>query len=345
MIPTISSTKTAVKQTSKPSSETSTWRTELSNAIRSSRELLAFVGLQDAEMLAKPEFPVLVPRGFAERMQSGDPFDPLLLQVLAVTAELDEVAGFVKDPLAETKEATGVSPAPALIHKYHGRALLITTSGCAVNCRYCFRRHFPYSDHRDQKHHQALNAIAANPTITEIILSGGDPLLLDDQALGELIAKLELIPHLKRLRIHSRIPVVLPERITRGLVSLLSQTRLKTAMVIHSNHPNELNTSTADALKAIRDVDVLMLNQAVLLKGINDTVDIQVSLAEELNNQSVQPYYLHMPDHVAGTAHFFVNDEQARQIYQGMQAKLPGYLLAKLVREIPGENAKQIVHI
>jgi EF-P beta-lysylation protein EpmB len=345
MISIIPTTELATKPTTKTAAKPNTWRTELSNAIRSSQELLRFVGLEHTDMLQKPEFPVLVPRGFAERMQHGDPFDPLLLQVLATSAELDEVDGFVKDPLAENVVATGVSPAPALIHKYHGRALLITTSGCAVNCRYCFRRHFPYSEHRDQKHAKALAAISADPTITEIILSGGDPLLLDDQALGELIANLELIPHLKRLRIHSRIPVVLPERITSGLLAILRQTRLKTAMVIHSNHPKELNKSTANALTAIRNAEVLMLNQAVLLKGVNDKVDVQVSLAEELYNQGVQPYYLHMPDYVAGTAHFFVDNEEARLIYKGMQKQLPGYLLAKLVREIPGENAKQIVQL
>ena len=321
------------------------WHAELRLAIRSSQALLKFVGVDQKSVLDAPEFPVLVPRGFAARMKTGDAQDPLLRQVLADPAELEDVAGFSKDPLAETDDTSGISPAPGLIHKYRGRALLITTSGCAVNCRYCFRRHFPYAEHREQKHQQALAAIASDPTITEIILSGGDPLLLDDRALASLITSLEGIPHLQRLRIHSRIPVVLPERITAQLLALLNNTRLNTVMVIHSNHPNELDATTARAFAALKTSGVWMLNQAVLLHGVNDIIEVQVALAERLFQQGVQPYYLHMPDHVAGTAHFFVNDDDAKQLYQGMQAELPGYLLAKLVREIPGKDSKQVVNI
>lgn len=331
------------------SSENEPYRAALRHAIRSSKALLEFVGVTSPmlrpEVLQQPDFPVLVPRGFASRMKYGDPEDPLLRQVLALPAELVDAPGFIKDPLAETQTRTGVNPAPALIKKYHGRALLITTSGCAINCRYCFRRHFPYAEHRDQKHTQALAAISADSSISEIILSGGDPLLLDDHALATLIEKFEAIPHLKRLRIHSRIPVVLPERITPQLLSLLKKTTLKTALVIHANHPNELDNQTARALNDLKQASALLLNQSVLLRDVNDCAPVLISLAEKLYDQSVQPYYLHMPDRVAGTSHFHVNDEEAKIIYGKMQAHLPGYLLPRLVREIPGENSKQLLDI
>jgi len=330
-------------------SESEPYRAALRHAIRSSDALLEFVGIKSPlslpEVLQQPDFPVLVPRGFASRMKYGDPEDPLLRQVLAIPAELADAPDFIKDPLAETQTGTGVNPAPALIKKYHGRALLITTSGCAINCRYCFRRHFPYAEHRDQRHARALDAISADSSISEIILSGGDPLILDDHALATLIKKFEAIPHLKKLRIHSRVPVVLPERITPQLLSLLKETTLKTALVIHANHPNELNQQTAKVLNELKQANALLLNQSVLLRDVNDSASVLISLSEKLYDQSVQPYYLHMPDRVAGTSHFHVNDEDATEIYGKMQASLPGYLLPRLVREIPGENSKRLLDI
>ncbi len=332
-----------------PTSESEPYRDALRHAIRSSEALLEFVGVKSPllppDVPQKPDFPVLVPRGFAARMRYGDPKDPLLRQVLAIHDESLDAPGFVNDPLAEAQTETDLIPAPALIKKYEGRALLITTSGCAINCRYCFRRHFPYAEHRDLKHTQALAAISADASVSEIILSGGDPLLLDDHALATLLTKLEAIPHLKRLRIHSRIPIVLPERITSQLLSLLKKTTLRTALVIHANHPNELNNQTASALINIKQADVLLLNQSVLLKGVNDDASVQIALTEKLYDQGVLPYYLHMPDPVAGTSHFDVNDADAKMIYSKMQAKLPGYLLPRLVREIPGEHSKHLLDI
>ncbi len=234
---------------------------------------------------------------------------------------------------------------PGLLHKYHGRVLLTAAPHCAIHCRYCFRRHFPYAAHRDQKHTQAISAITNDSTITEIILSGGDPLLLDDESLGALIEKLEAVPHLKRLRIHSRIPVVLPERVTDQLLALLERTTLKTALVIHANHPNELDAQTFDVLTRLKQSGTLVLNQAVLLRGVNDSGRVQITLAEKLYDQGVQPYYLHMPDRVAGTSHFYIDDSDAKQIYKEMQTSLPGYLLPRLVREVPGENAKHILDV
>ncbi len=320
------------------------WRAELRCAIRSTRELLDFVGVSLPASLANPEFATLVPRGFAARMETGNADDPLLRQVLALSAEQLQVPGFVQDPLMEATDNANTNPAPGLIHKYNGRALLIVTGGCAVHCRYCFRRHFPYADHRQDQLQAALSILRADASIEEIILSGGDPLLLDDEALSALIDALADIEHLQRLRIHTRIPVVLPERVTAKLVNMLQATRLQCVVVIHANHANELDATTARALSTLRATGLWLLNQSVLLRGINDNSACQITLAKKLFQQGVQPYYLHMPDRVAGTHHFFVDDATALQIYAGMQLDLPGYLLPKLVREIPGEGAKRIVN-
>ena len=324
------------------------WQSELSGAIRTSTELLEYVGVPttDADLSRRPEFPapdfpVLVPRGFAARMKKGDAADPLLRQVLATDTEEETVVAFVKDPLAETQ--TQVSPAPGLIKKYAGRALLITTTGCAVHCRYCFRRHFPYSAHRPKEQEQALVALRADPSIREVILSGGDPLLLDDIALGRLLQELGNIEHVERIRIHSRIPVVLPERVTQALLTTLQQCPVPVVMVIHSNHTRELDATTARALGALKQHVLWLLNQAVLLAGVNNSIEAQTELAEGLFSQGVMPYYLHMPDRVAGTHHFFVDDAEAQFIYHGMQASLPGYLVPRLVREIPGESSKTLL--
>ncbi len=318
--------------------EPNLWRTELRHAIRTGRELLERVELPSHPILPEPDFPVMVPRGFAARIQPGNPDDPILKQVLAVPDEQQSVVGFVNDPLAETQ--SGVSKAPTLLQKYQHRALLITTSACAVNCRYCFRRHFPYAEHRPNVAPQALAAVSSNTDLTEIILSGGDPLLLDDGSLAKLCNALAAMTHLKRLRIHTRIPVVLPERMTSRLLCILQYNRLPVVLVIHANHANELDASTARAFALLKSAGVTLLNQSVLLLGVNDTVEAQCHLAERLFEQGVLPYYLHMPDKVAGTHHFFVSDAQAAKIHHAMRAALPGYLVPKLVREVPGEVAK-----
>jgi len=317
------------------------WRRELRHAIRSARELAQSIGVDPDRALQEPDFPVLVPRGFAARMRYGDPDDPLLKQVLALPDENVAVDGFVKDPLHETVD--GISKAPGLLQKYKGRALMIATGGCAVHCRYCFRRNFPYNEHTSAALRPAIDAVAQDASIEEVILSGGDPLLLDDQALASLIAELSEIPHLRRLRIHSRIPVVLPERITQALLDLVMQCRLRVVVVVHANHANELDVSTARALAALHDAGAWLLNQSVLLAGVNASAPIQYALAHKLFEQKVMPYYLHMPDRVAGTHHFYVNDNEAASIYRQMQAELPGYLVAKLVREVPGESAKKLL--
>ncbi len=319
------------------------WRRELQQAIRTSSELLQYVKVQSEFASDDEPFAVRVPRGFADRMVPGDENDPLLRQVLATTHEQIDVPGFVRDPLQEQSDRNLIHPAPGLLHKYHGRALLITTGACAINCRYCFRRHFPYADHQQSRHEKALAAVQKDDSIEEVILSGGDPLLLDDSALQRLVDSLAHIRHLQRLRIHTRIPVVLPARVTQALVEMLSTSRLEVVMVIHSNHAQELDAATARSLAALSNAGIHLLNQAVLLKGVNDNLPAQIALAKTLFRQRVMPYYLHLPDRVAGTAHFFINDNDAVKLHRNMQTHLPGYLVAKLVREQAGELSKTIV--
>lgn len=323
--------------------EPNLWRKELQQGLRNNQELLAYVGVQVENASDEDPFPVRVPRGFADRMQKGNPQDPLLRQVLATREELIEAPGFVKDPLMEQSPDNAIHPAPGLLQKYKGRALLITTGACAINCRYCFRRHFPYAEHQQKRHEQALTALRKDNSIEEIILSGGDPLLLDDDYLGHLLDSLAAINHLQRLRIHTRIPVVLPSRVTQRLTSMLESSRLQVVVVIHSNHAQELDAETARALAALDRANVRLLNQAVLLRGVNDNLLAQTNLAKKLFEQRVLPYYLHLPDKVAGTQHFYINDHTAQQLHQDMQAQLPGYLVAKLVREQAGEPNKTIV--
>ena len=321
------------------------WRIELSQALRSANDLLSYVQLSNADFpdsstlsAVEADFPVLVPRSFADRMTPGKPADPLLRQVLARGEESRTVDGLSLGPLNETSDAA--IPAPGLIKKYHGRALLITTSGCAVHCRYCFRRHFPYEEHRPTALAGALDAIRQDPTLSEVILSGGDPLLLDDRRLTELLHNLAAIPHIRRIRIHTRIPVVLPTRITSMILQTLANSAVPIIMVIHTNHPQELDHNTARALRLLSRAVRFLFNQAVLLNGINDSADVQIALCERLFDQQVLPYYLHMPDAVVGTHHFLLEDSAASVIYAKMQAGLPGFLVPKLVREIAGEASK-----
>jgi len=319
------------------------WRLIMKHAFRSGHALLEALGTQLHGSDPQPDFPVLVPQTFAAKIQPGDPADPILRQVLAIHEERQNPVNFATDPLLETDSEAGFNTTPGLIHKYHGRVLLIATAGCAVHCRYCFRRHFPYADQRDAHFDQALQAVANDPSIEEVILSGGDPLLLGDQALQSLIERIAGIAHVQRLRIHSRIPVVLPQRITDSLLQVLSSSRLLVSLVVHTNHSQELDAVTARAFRCLRKADIWLFNQAVLLRGVNDSAGVQINLAKTLFAQQVLPYYLHVPDAVAGTHHFFLNRTECQAIYAGMQAQLPGYLLPKLVQEVPKKASKMIV--
>lgn len=318
------------------------WKGELARAFRDVASLLGALGLEPSDCPGlDPEtagFRFLVPRGFAALMAPRDPADPLLRQVLPVTAERVPAEGFLLDPVGDR----AATRAPGLIQKYPGRALLMVHGACAVHCRYCFRRHFPYADlgGNEPRIRGALAAIAADSNLTEVILSGGDPLMLDDAALRVLLGRLEAIPHLRRLRIHSRLPVVLPKRVTDDLCRMLGGLRLSPVLVIHANHPRELGPSAAQALARLRASGVTLLNQSVLLRGVNACADALADLSEGLFACGVLPYYLHQLDPVQGAAHFQVSDAEALTLLDALRVRLPGYLVPRLVREVAGEAAK-----
>ena len=320
------------------------WRTQLRNAYRSPAQLLKALAFSDEDiinMVADEQgFTTLVPQAFVAKMSNNDANDPLLLQVLANADEAIEDTNFVSDPLQEAS----FNPQPGVVHKYHGRALLITAGHCAINCRYCFRRHYPYAEQRRGRDQwqQSLAYIADHNDIEEVILSGGDPLALTDAALFDLISAIEGIKHIKRLRIHSRLPIVLPARITNELCNRLKGSRLTCVMVVHANHANELGEDVAQACDLLRHSKVQLLNQSVLLNRINNSLDSLKQLSERLCDIGVMPYYLHLPDHVAGTTHFFVNVERGQDLIQQMRACMPGYLVPKLAREEPGQLNKTI---
>jgi L-lysine 2,3-aminomutase len=311
-------------------------------AISSPRELVTELGL-DPELLpaalaASEAFRLRVPRSYLARIRRGDPHDPLLRQILPVEAELSQTPEFTADPLGERQALR----APGLLQKYHGRALLITTSACAVHCRYCFRREFPYAEQTSDSSRwsDALEAVAADPCIEEVILSGGDPLSLSDSRLTSLTDALQRIPHVRRLRVHTRQPVVLPSRVDAGLTRWLRGIRLPVVFVLHVNHPNEIDEDVKAACARLRDCGVTLLNQTVLLHGINDDAEVLSELSQRLFEAAVLPYYLHVLDRVRGTTHFDVPEQRARLIVGQLAARLPGYLVPRLAREIQGAPAK-----
>jgi len=324
-----------------PRWQTLDWKRDLALAFTRPAELLAYLGLDPALAVGGGEaahgFPLLVPRGFADLMEPGNAADPLLRQVLPLPDEDTERPGYTRDPVGDRNAVL----APGLLQKYPHRALLITTGACAVHCRYCFRRHFPYREETSRANRTAaLSALALRPDIDEVILSGGDPLMLDDAALGRLLDRIEDIAHVTRLRLHTRLPVVLPSRITPALCERLAGSRLKTVVVIHANHPAELGAAAAAALDALGARRLLLLNQAVLLRGVNDDPDVLAALSERLFALGVRPYYLHMLDRVAGAAHFDVAEERARRLMNHLRARLSGYLMPRLAREVPGADSK-----
>ena len=321
------------------------WQEALREAVREPLELLARLDLLDsplaAQVLADPVFRVLVPLPFLARMRRGDARDPLLLQVLATQAEQLTAAGYGPDPLHEAEH----SPVPGLLHKYQGRALLIATSVCAVHCRYCFRREFPYAEHRldGVTGDRVFAALSEDASLHEIILSGGDPLMLKDAPLAALIERCARIAHLRTLRIHTRLPIVIPARVTAALCSLLRDTRLRVVVVLHANHPAEIDGAVTAAVRQLREAGCTVLNQSVLLAGVNDCSSTLVELSERLFDAGVLPYYIHLLDQVSGTAHFAVAEAAAVGLIRAMRAGLPGYLVPRLVRETPGAAAKQVL--
>lgn len=322
------------------------WQKELANVVTDPKQLLSLLEIDDknycAHFSARKLFPVRVPRPFISKMEKGNINDPLLQQVMPHSAEHKDVAGYVTDPLEEHDTV-----AEGLLHKYKHRVLMIVKSGCAVNCRYCFRRHFPYEDNspNKQRWQQSLDYIKAHDEINEVIFSGGDPLMAKDEHLAWLIKQLEQIKHLKRLRIHTRLPVVIPQRITQELVSTLSNCRLKTVIVFHINHSNEIDDAFEKALQPLKEKHITLLNQSVLLNNINDNSDTLCQLSERLFDVGILPYYLHLLDPVAGAAHFDVKPEKAVAIAKQMMATLPGFLMPKLVQEIAGEANKTAINL
>ena len=322
------------------------WQQQLAQAITSPRELLETLGLDvsgaGAPLAAAAEraargFALRVPASYVARMRRGDPADPLLRQVLPLGEELSEVAGFVPDPLGER---TAVR-ASGLLQKYRGRALLIATGACAIHCRYCFRREFPYEQHLGgARLRSALAEIAADPSLVEIILSGGDPLTLTDARLATISDALSRVAHVKRLRIHTRLPVVLPARVSEGLQRWLSSLPWPVVVVLHANHPQEIDEEVRAACKRLAAAGATLLNQSVLLKDINDAVATLAELSEALFAAGVLPYYLHLLDRVRGSAHFEIAEGDARALMGELAARLPGYLVPRLVREAAGAASK-----
>jgi EF-P beta-lysylation protein EpmB len=316
----------------------------LADAVTGLDELLEVLNLDKTALGAGPisaahrRFPLRVPRGFVARMRRGDAADPLLRQVLPVVDEDREAPGFTADPVGELAVVHG----DGVLAKYHGRALLVATGACAVHCRYCFRRHFPYDEEglAGNDLEAALAAVAADPTIDEVILSGGDPLLLPERRLAALVERLAEIGHIRRLRLHTRMPVVLPERVDEDFVSWLATVPLPMVVVIHTNHANEIDENVTRALAVLRGAGAVLLNQSVLLAGVNDSAPALEQLCRRLGDRGVLPYYLHQLDRVAGAAHFEVDDARALEIMEVLRARLPGYLVPRLVREVPGAPSK-----
>ncbi len=319
------------------------WQSQLSDLITDPLELLNLLELSTDQLLsgailASEKFKLRVPRAFVGKMNAKDPLDPLLLQVLPHHLELEEHPEFVTDPLGEE----AANQLPGVLHKYKSRFLLTLTGACAVHCRYCFRRHFPYQENlpKNEDWLNIKNYIESNPDINEVILSGGDPLTLSNRKLALWLERLSSLKQVKILRIHSRVPIVIPNRIDEELISLLKNSRLRNILVVHSNHASELDDFTCSKLLQLSEHHITVLNQAVLLKGVNDSAQTLTDLSYRLFEARVMPYYLHVLDKVKGAQHFDLIPSEIDAIYQDVLASLPGYLVPKLVREIAGEKNK-----
>ena len=315
------------------------WQHCLQQSIRDPRQLVKQLELSpdcvDAVLL-KPQFPLLVPPAYLAKMKKGDPNDPLLRQVLALKQELVQSKGFGTDPVGDN----AAQKSRGVLHKYQGRVLLLATEACAIHCRYCFRQHFEYEG-KGLNNPEIFDYIQADSSIHEVILSGGDPLVLSDRRLSAFLQKLEKIDHVQRVRVHSRIPIVLPQRITTELCSILSSSRFQIVFVIHANHPNEIDTQVGMTLQQLVKQGMTVLNQTVLLKHVNDDVDTLIQLNEKLFQYQTLPYYLHVLDKVQGASHFDVSEDEALTLLDMLRRRLPGYLVPKLVKEIAGQPYKQ----
>jgi len=339
----VTSGKDFVRATLEPDS--ASWRHAMKTAIRDPIELCRTLELpvmfEEGAVHASSAFPVFAPRAFVDKMESGNPHDPLLRQVLPLTEELVDAPGFVSDPVDDNSATL----TPGLLRKYQGRALMITTGACAVHCRYCFRREFPYdlAPKSIDDWRPALDQIESDATLEEIILSGGDPLTLVDEQLTQLSEALARIRHVKRLRIHTRLPIMIPGRVTNDLVALLRESRFVPIVVIHANHAAELDESVASSLARLTDSGIPLLNQAVLLRGVNDNIDALANLSRRLIHLRVMPYYLHQLDRVAGAAHFEVSQKRGRELVAQLRKLLPGYGVPRYVQETPANLSKTVL--
>lgn len=327
------------------SNSTDDWNVLLTKAFRDPLKLLESLALDSQEFLdqvdTESKFKMLVPLSYAAKMKKGDWNDPLLRQVLPLKSEKDDVKGFVSDPVGDLNAEIS----PGLLHKYQGRVLLLTTGACPVHCRYCFRREYPYSlSVPDKKHWQdTLNKIKNDESIHEVILSGGDPLMLSDQRLKKICQEIEKIPHIHTIRFHSRVPIFLPERITEECLNWLAGLKVNVVLVIHSNHKNEIDEKVGALLSQLSNGGITVLNQSVLLKGINDSANVLEELAQRLFRYKVLPYYLHQLDQVRGSAHFSVETSVGLSLIEDLKQRLSGYLVPKFVREVSGERSKQTI--
>ena len=325
----------------KPISVEHNWQKELAGSFTDPAKLLQHLGLDEEKyaqhIKARRLFPMRVPRHFADLMEKGNPNDPLFLQVMPLSDEFLTSPGYSEDPLEEHDTA-----GKGILHKYDSRVLLMVRTGCAVNCRYCFRRHFPYADNAVSKHQweEVLQYIQAHDNINEVIFSGGDPLMAKDDHLAWLANEIASINHVKRLRIHTRLPVVLPERINNAFVNWFTALPIQKVLVLHANHANEMSEALKSRLITLREKGVTLLNQSVLLKGVNYSGEAISDLSEALFEASVLPYYLHVLDKVQGASHFYVSDDEGRHIMEEAIKRLPGFLVPKLVREIGGQPGK-----
>ncbi len=318
-----------------------TWQQELAQGFNDPEKLLRYLSIDPSQFVdsfaARKLFPLRVPVPFVHRMNRGDINDPLLKQVMTSSDEFIEEAGFSDDPLLEQQ-----TPVPGLLHKYDNRVLLMLRTACAINCRYCFRRHFPYQDNSLNKAGlvDVATYIAKNEQINEVIISGGDPLMASDQHIAQLFALIEPIKHVTRIRIHTRLPIVIPSRITDELLKTFKESRFNVIMVMHINHGNEIDQSINDICKRLKQADVTLLNQAVLLKDINNDITSLIDLSEQLFDAGIMPYYLHLLDKVNGATHFDSDEKDAIKLMQQLYQHLPGFLVPKLVREIGGQAHK-----
>ena len=321
------------------------WQTQLSEAVSSIDELLAVLQLESlrAQVYVPTHFKLRVPRAFVAKMRVGDANDPLLRQVLPDQREQQAVTGYVTDPLGESDH----NPSRGLLHKYQSRVLLTITGACAIHCRYCFRQHFDYNANMPNTGTQIATQayISAHPEINEVILSGGDPLSVSNRRLFAWLDTLEAITQLTTIRLHTRLPIVIPERLDNELLDRLAQSRCRIVMVVHCNHANEIDTLTAQALQRANSAGITMLNQTVLLKDINDSVEVQVALSQRFFSAGVLPYYLHVLDKVDGSAHFDLSEQVAIELYWTLLQQLPGYLVPKLVRELTSRPFKVPIDI